>query len=309
MSAPTAAAGASTEATTNQPTGASPDRDIKEKDPPNNNTEPKAPPYSEADDNAGTAPLLPTYSFRVATPAPRATWRSMTGGLVAERNTVQDEKQDSERSKHPGVCKVYGSKTTYLFIQWFATTVVLGTTAQSLHLSDKLPSIVPMLAYLLICAVVHIIAMYYFIREKSPVSSKDPRPARWYLISYTVSCFAWVAAMVCVVLVEVASHQFRFDRNKDDGMCGYYLPLPSLDRTMVGEPVIYTTLRGWELGEITGKSVVRSDYDSRTKHVELDCVVCCQDHIAPAINSLSYDEHNNFDLSRLIPQLECTILG
>lgn len=71
----------------------------------------------------------------------------MTGGLVAERNA----EQDAEASKHPGVIKVYGWKTSFLLMQWFFTPWVLGTAAQSLHLAGGLPSVVPMLAYLLTC--------------------------------------------------------------------------------------------------------------------------------------------------------------
>ncbi|KFY58768.1 hypothetical protein V496_05971 [Pseudogymnoascus sp. VKM F-4515 (FW-2607)] len=226
MNATTAADGAGTNATnatttnttTNRPTVVSPNRDIEENAAPYNDTEPKAPPYNETADNAGTAPLLPTYSFAMRPTPPRTTWRRMTGGLVAERNA----EQDTEASKHPGVIRVYFSKTSFLLMQWFFTPWVLGTSAQALHLSGDLPSVVPMLAYLLICAVVHIVAMYYFVHAQFPVSSKDPRPPRWYLISYGVSSLAWAAAMACVVLVEIESHQFRGDRDKEKGLqrCG-----------------------------------------------------------------------------------------
>ncbi|KAL5352886.1 hypothetical protein ACLOAV_002834, partial [Pseudogymnoascus australis] len=155
MKSTTAATGAGTNATnatttnttTNRQTVVSPDRDIEENVAPYNDTEPKAPPYNETADNAGTAPLLPTYSFAMRPTPLRATWRSMTGGLVAERNA----EQDAEKSKHPGVIKVYSSKTLFLLMQWFFTPWVLGTTARSLHLAGDLPSVVPMLAYLLIC--------------------------------------------------------------------------------------------------------------------------------------------------------------
>lgn len=153
MNATTAADGAGTNATnatttnttTNRPTVVSPNRDIEENAAPYNDTEPKAPPYNETADNAGTAPLLPTYSFAMRPTPPRTTWRRMTGGLVAERNA----EQDTEASKHPGVIRVYFSKTSFLLMQWFFTPWVLGT--QALHLSGDLPSVVPMLAYLLIC--------------------------------------------------------------------------------------------------------------------------------------------------------------
>ncbi|OBT68144.1 hypothetical protein VE03_01614 [Pseudogymnoascus sp. 23342-1-I1] len=210
----TDATSATTNTTTNRPTGVSPSNNIEENVPLYNDSEPKAPPYNDAANNAGTAPLLPTYSFAMGPPPPRATWRSMTGGLVAERNP----EQNPENTKHPGVINVYGRKSLFLLIQWFFTPWVLGTAAQSLHNADKLPYVVPMLAYLVTCAAVHIVAMYYFVREKYPVSSKDPRPPRWYLISYGISSLAWVAAMACVVLVEIESYPFRYDRDREHGL-------------------------------------------------------------------------------------------
>lgn len=164
MSPTTAAAEAATDATaiastdittnattntiTNQPTGVSPDNDIEENIPSYNDIGENAPQYDDADRNAGTAPLLPpTYSFAMGPPPPRATWRRMTGGLAAERNA----QRNAEISKHPGVYKVYTRKGWFLIVQWFFTFWVLGATAMSLSCSEKLPSVVPMLAYIVAC--------------------------------------------------------------------------------------------------------------------------------------------------------------
>lgn len=168
MSPTTTAAGAATDATaiastdtttntttnattntiTNRPTGVSLDNDIEENIPSYNDIGENAPQYDDADRNAGTAPLLPpTYSFAMGPPPPRATWRRMTGGLAAEGNA----QGNAEISKHPGVYKVYTRKGWFLIVQWFFTFFVLGATAMSLSRSDKLPSVVPMLAYIVAC--------------------------------------------------------------------------------------------------------------------------------------------------------------
>lgn len=158
----TATPEAATDATTTTdkivtlPTGASPDSyaeknapsydGIEMKASPGNGAEKDASADNDADKNASTAPLLSTYSTTMGPPPPRA-WRRMTGGLTARRNS----EKAADIANHPRVRSVYARKGWFLMIQWFFTFWVLGVTAQSLSLSEKLPFVVPMLAYIVAC--------------------------------------------------------------------------------------------------------------------------------------------------------------
>lgn len=165
MNSSTAATEAATDATTNSTTdaitniqtGASPGNYTEEKAPsydgiemkpsPGNGAEKNESADNDADKNASTAPLLPTYSFTMGPPPARATWRRMTGGLTARQNS----ERAADIAKHPRVRSVYARKGWFLLVQWFFTFWVLGVTAQSLFLSEKLPSVVPMLSYIVAC--------------------------------------------------------------------------------------------------------------------------------------------------------------
>ncbi|KFY29635.1 hypothetical protein V494_08595 [Pseudogymnoascus sp. VKM F-4513 (FW-928)] len=127
---------------------------------------------NDAKKNATTSTFLPTYS--------------VTGGLTTGTNP----ESAAEDRKHRSLHIVYLRKRGFLLVQWFCVFWVLGATARSLSLSEELPYLVPMLAYILACAAVHIIAMRYFARQINPTSPTNPRPpmclsiiGHWYQVS------------------------------------------------------------------------------------------------------------------------------
>lgn len=61
--------------------------------------------------------------------------------------------------------------------------------------------------------------MYYFTKEVNPISPTNPRPARWYLISYAISSLAWAGAVVCVVLVLIKSMPFGGEEESELQRC------------------------------------------------------------------------------------------
>ncbi|KFY77525.1 hypothetical protein V499_03113 [Pseudogymnoascus sp. VKM F-103] len=195
---------ATTDTITNPPTVVSPENYIDKNDPPDN----------DADRTTSTAPLLPAYSFTMGPPPPRTTWRRMTGGLAEQRNTDRR----AYIIKHPGVHNVYTRKWWFLIVQWFFTFWVLGATARSLTIAENLASVVPMLTYTVACAAVHVVPMYYFVNHVNPALPRNPRPAWWYLISYAISSFAWIGAMVCVVLVLIKSMPFDGEKDREHGL-------------------------------------------------------------------------------------------
>ncbi|OBT83744.1 hypothetical protein VE02_06812 [Pseudogymnoascus sp. 03VT05] len=149
-------------------------------------------------------------------PPPRTTWGRVTGGLTEQRNT--DRRADI--LEHLGVHNVYVyiRKWWFLIVQLFFTFWVLGATARSLTIAGNLPSVIPMLAYTVAYAAVHVVLMYYFVNHVNPALPWNPRPAWWYIISYGISSLAWVGAMVCVILVLIKSMPFDGEKDREHGL-------------------------------------------------------------------------------------------
>ncbi|KAL5346635.1 hypothetical protein ACLOAV_008342 [Pseudogymnoascus australis] len=194
----------STTADTDAPTGAAPEHDVEQ--------------------NASLAPLLPTYSASATGPEPSKS--PLTTSLVPQvvrRMTTELIGGKTMDKKVTSVQRVYGLKTIFVLIQWFFTFWVLGVTAQSLTLVDGLPSVVPMLAYTVTCAAIHIVLMYYFMKANKPVSRTNPQPSWRFLISYGISSLAWLGAMACVILMLIDTLPFDGDKDKAKGLqkCGH----------------------------------------------------------------------------------------
>ncbi|KFY08660.1 hypothetical protein V492_06017 [Pseudogymnoascus sp. VKM F-4246] len=198
-------------------TSTSTDKYAEKNAPPYNGFEMKAPSYTSAENNAfsddyaekndppydGIELKVPSYrsvensvfadhdAKKNATTSTLLTTYSVTGGITTGRRP----ESAAEDLKHRGLHKVYLRKRGFLLVQWFCVFWVVGATARSLSLSEKLPSVVPMLAYILACAAVHIIAMRYFAKQINPTSSTNPRPpmclciiGHWYQVSKLWIC-------------------------------------------------------------------------------------------------------------------------
>ncbi|KFX99137.1 hypothetical protein V490_01932 [Pseudogymnoascus sp. VKM F-3557] len=209
MNPTTAATEAGTNATTGATTNTTP---YSPTDPfSNNDADKNVPLDNDANKTASTAPLLPTYSFAVGQPPPQASWtRRMTGGLT----TLSTKERLALASEHPGVFRIYSRRWWMLIVQWFFTFWVLGATATCLSRAENLPSAVPFLAYIVTCAGVHVVLMYFFSHDVCPTSPTNPRPGRWHTIAYAVSSLAWFAALACVVLVLIKA--LPFDGEEED---------------------------------------------------------------------------------------------
>ncbi|RDL42053.1 uncharacterized protein BP5553_02032 [Venustampulla echinocandica] len=170
-------------------------------------------PEQDVEKNSSLAPLLTSYSASVAMDPDPSNTPPPTAGLTDGK---------AKNGKPTGVQRVYARKGGFLLGQWFFTFWVLGATAQSLRLASELRFAVPMLAYTVVCASIHVVPMYYFAMSNKPVSPTNSRPPQWYLVTYAISSVAWFAAMACVVLVLVDTLPFDGDEDIAKGLqkCG-----------------------------------------------------------------------------------------
>ncbi|CEJ58925.1 hypothetical protein PMG11_07565 [Penicillium brasilianum] len=116
--------------------------------------------------------------------------------------------------------RVYRFGRICILGQWFFTFWVFGVTATSLHLSDGLQFIVPMLGYIVSVAAIHVVVTYFSVKAKTakPASPTDPRPSLWYILTYSVSSLMWFTTMACVVLVLVRTMPFADEKDKEGGL-------------------------------------------------------------------------------------------
>ncbi|KFY62565.1 hypothetical protein V497_02318 [Pseudogymnoascus sp. VKM F-4516 (FW-969)] len=204
---------------------------------------------ASGDNEAGTAPLLPTYSFAVAQPPPgRSTWRWMTGGTTSNTNS----ENVVDVVKHPRVHAIYSNKGWCLLPQVFFSFWVLIATARSLSISERMPSAIPMLGYILGCAAINLIPMVFFAREMKPLSPRNARLATWYPVGYAISSLAWIGAMVCVILVLIKSMPYEGDegcrRGRSLGPAKLLEPDEMARVTLSGDGLVGTK-KGGGIGE------------------------------------------------------------
>ncbi|PWI73011.1 hypothetical protein PCL_10026 [Purpureocillium lilacinum] len=108
---------------------------------------------------------------------------------------------------------IYQKASLCLVALWLLSFIVLGAAASVLAPAEHLPEVIPLAAYAVACAGIHILLLFFQLRTK-PGSDKSPSPPASYLAGTAVSIVMWAGVVGCAVPMLLWTRGVRDERDE-----------------------------------------------------------------------------------------------